>query len=67
MKMTWDGGVEMEWGSEIEIERKRRINVSLWAYAYERESDSLVSDAECLKITLEITLKNYFRIWRKLL
>lgn len=50
------------WGSEVEIERKRRINVSLWAYAYEVENDSLVSDeiydSECLKINPEMGTGN---------
>ena len=34
----------MPWGSPIEIERRRRILLSIWAYAYEFENDSLVSD-----------------------
>ena len=55
-------GVGNEWGSEIEREVKRRINVSLWAYAYEVENDSLVSDniydMECLKINLKISTGN---------
>ncbi len=54
--------MENEWGSEIEREVKRRINVSVWAYAYEVENDSLVSDemfdSECLKITLGIDTGN---------
>jgi hypothetical protein len=33
------------WGSPDEVERKRRINVALWAYAYEVQSDPLVDDA----------------------
>lgn len=32
------------WGSQVEIERRRRIKVALWAYAYEIMCDSLVSD-----------------------
>ena len=32
--------------SLLESERRRRILISLWAYAYEFESDSLVTDAE---------------------
>ncbi len=31
--------------SQIEIERRRRIMLSIWAYAYEFENKSLVSDA----------------------
>ena len=34
------------WGSQVEIERRRRILVALWAYAYEFQADSLVSDGE---------------------
>ncbi len=34
----------MSWGTREEIERRRRIRLSLWAYAYEVESVSLVSD-----------------------
>lgn len=33
------------WGSEVEIERKRRINLAAWAYAYEIENDPIVDDA----------------------
>ena len=47
----------MPWGSPEEIERKRRINVAVWAYAYEFMDDQLVGDdiweAECLAINLE--------------
>jgi len=42
----------------IEKEVKRRINVALWAYAYEVANDPLVSDhqfdQECLKVNLSI-------------
>ena len=34
-----------EWGTEVERERLRRINVTVWAYAYEVESNPLVDDA----------------------
>lgn len=34
------------WGSPVELERRRRIRVSVWAYAYELLDVSLVSDAE---------------------
>lgn len=34
----------MTWGNRIEIERKRRINLAIWAYAYEFENDSIVDD-----------------------
>lgn len=36
----------MTWGSEIEVERRNRIMVSLWAYAYEVMNESLVSDGK---------------------
>lgn len=39
------------WGNPIEIERKRRINLTLWAYAYEIMdtplADDSLFDAEC--------------------
>lgn len=34
----------MTWGTPVEIERRRRIRVSFWAYAYEVLDVSLVSD-----------------------
>ena len=34
------------WGSAVEIERRNRIRVLLWAYAYEVKGVSLVSDSE---------------------
>lgn len=50
------------WGDEVEIERKRRINIAVWAYAYEVENDILVSDAvfdaECLKVNLMLDTGN---------
>lgn len=33
------------WGSPKEIETRRRIKLSIWAYAYEFENVSLVPDA----------------------
>lgn len=33
------------WGSEVERERKRRIDVAAWAYAYEVQDDPIVDDA----------------------
>lgn len=32
------------WGSPVEREIKRRIDVAVWAYAYECKNDSLVDD-----------------------
>lgn len=60
----------MSWGTPTEIERRRRIRVALWAYAYEEHSVSLVSDAEfdeeCLKVNLKQStgdrrMDNWFR------
>lgn len=60
----------MSWGSEEEIERRRRILVAAWAYAYEVESSPLVSDEiydrEALLIrpalsTGHATLDHFFR------
>lgn len=34
----------MTWGSPKEIETRRRIKLAVWAYAYEFESHSIVSD-----------------------
>ena len=48
----------MTWGNEKEQETRRRIKLSLWAYAYDFESDSMVSDGEfddeCKKVRLEV-------------
>ena len=50
------------WGNNVEIEIKRRINVSIWAYAYEIENESLVSDEvfdnECMLINDSICTNN---------
>ena len=54
--------MEIKWGSEVEKERRRRIFLALWAYAYEFEADSLVDDAvfdeEASKITPAIDTGN---------
>lgn len=46
------------WGSPVELERKRRINVAAWAYAYEVMNKPIVDDAtfdhECGLIDLSI-------------
>ena len=56
--------------SALEIERRRRINIALWAYAYEIEDSPLVSDAKfdntCLLInpavsTGHLVMDNWFR------
>lgn len=36
----------MPWGSPVERERRRRIRLALWAYAYEVLAEPMVSDAE---------------------
>lgn len=50
------------WGSPIELERKRRIQVALWAWAYEEHDTSLVSDAlfdeTCYAIDPKVSTKN---------
>lgn len=33
------------WGTEVEVERRNRIRLSVWAYAYEMLDDPLVPDA----------------------
>ena len=51
-----------EYKSEISHEKKRRINVALWAYAYEVMNDPLVSDSKfdevCLEIKPEVSTGN---------
>jgi hypothetical protein len=50
------------WGSPIEIERRRRIKVSIAAYAYEFLADSIMEDHEfdqlCLEIDTQINTGN---------
>jgi hypothetical protein len=50
------------WGSPIEIERRRRIKVSIAAYAYEFLADSIMEDHEfdqlCLEIDIQINTGN---------
>lgn len=49
--------MQFDWGSPVEIERRRRILVSVWAYAYEIMNDPIVSDAkfdsECRAVNLD--------------
>lgn len=46
------------WGSPVELETRRRIYLTVWAYAYEFMNLSMVSDevfdAEALKVDLSI-------------
>lgn len=60
----------MAWGSEVEVERMRRINVAAWAYAYEVENNPIVDDGtfdrEAALVRPEIdtghaTLDEFFR------
>lgn len=48
----------MSWGTPVEIERRRRIRVAVWAYAYELLSEALVDDAtfdeECKLVDLKV-------------
>jgi len=54
-----------------EIETRRRILLTLWAYAYEFENNSIVPDsifdAECLKVDLSIATNrpDLDEWWRK--
>lgn len=34
------------WGTPVEVERRRRIRLCLWAYAYEIADNMLVSDTQ---------------------
>jgi len=49
----------MSWGSEIEIERHKRIKLSVAAYAYEVHNNSIMSDADFDKLALEINLNTF--------
>jgi hypothetical protein len=42
------------WGSEVEQEVRRRIKLSVAAYAYEFEDESIMSDAEFDKMCLMV-------------
>jgi len=44
------------WGSPVEQERRNRIRLSIAAYAYEIESDSIMSDSEYDKLCMDITV-----------
>ena len=47
----------MKWGSKKEIEKRNRILISIYAYSYEFENDSLISDSEYDKLAEEINTK----------
>ena len=61
----------MIWGTEKEIETRRRIRLTLWAYAYEFESDSMAPDSlfdeECKNVRLQIDTNrpDLDRWWRE--
>src|SRR6056300_1951237 len=42
------------WGTEVEKEIRRRIVLSVAAYSYEYEDESIMSDAEFDKLCLEV-------------
>jgi len=50
------------WGTPVEVERRRRIRVAVWAYAYEVFDVSLVSDhrfdEECKLIDPKVSTGN---------
>ena len=45
------------WGNPVEHEVRRRIKLSIAAYAYEYLDESIMSDAEFDKMCLEVDLK----------
>lgn len=59
------------WGSPIEVERKRRIDVSVWAYAYEIEDSPLVDDqtfdreSALIDVSIETGRKNLDLFFKK--
>jgi hypothetical protein len=47
-----------QWGLPVEIERRNRIRLSVAAFAYEFESDSIMSDGDfdALAQTIDVTM-----------
>ena len=43
-----------DWGSEVEVERRNRIRLTLAAYAYEFDDNPIMSDAEFDDISRKI-------------
>jgi hypothetical protein len=43
-----------DWGSEVEVERRNRIRLTLAAYAYEFDDNPIMSDAEFDDISSKI-------------
>lgn len=44
----------MTWGSDVEIERRNRIRLTLAAYAYEFDNNSIMSDAQFDELSKKI-------------
>lgn len=44
----------MTWGTDEEVERRNRVRLSVWAYAYELQNDTLASDEAFDKLALLI-------------
>ncbi len=57
-----------QWGNPIEVERRRRIQLTLWAYAYEIADAPLVIDGrfdtECRQSDLSINTGHLDDWWR---
>jgi hypothetical protein len=53
----FEDDVKPAWGTHVEKEIRRRIKLSIAAYAYEFEDDSIISDAEFDSICLEVQPK----------
>jgi predicted small secreted protein len=49
--------VDVGWGSKVEREVRRRIKLSIAAYAYEVANNEIMSDAEFDKMCLAVDLK----------
>lgn len=45
------------WGNPTEVEVRRRIILSVAAYSYEYENDSIMSDADFDRMSLEVNSK----------
>ena len=43
-----------KWGNAVELEVRRRIRISVAAYSYEYENESIMSDSEFDKMSLEV-------------
>ena len=52
-----DADDSAKWGSPVEIEIRKRIHLSVAAYAYEYENVSIISDGEYDRKSLEVQPK----------